>query len=182
MNLLLVARATLFVIKHLELLKIFSPCVDFRYLQSPFLKNPEMKQLASNTSPSKTPEDATKSTGSQENISAIVNSENNSEQQIIRLNNERITIPEILFHPSDIGITQKGIAEAIVECVEECPSEAKHQLLANIVIVGGNACFKNFQDRVYKDVKKNFDENYDVSVLVPPKYVFQNNIHTFFLP
>ena len=30
----------------------------------------------------------------------------NDDYQILRMNNERFTIPEILFHPSDIGITQ----------------------------------------------------------------------------
>ena len=29
-------------------------------------------------------------------------------EQIIRMNNERFTVPEILFNPSDIGIQQVG--------------------------------------------------------------------------
>jgi len=34
------------------------------------------------------------------------------------MNNERFAIPEILFHPSDIGIHEMGIAEAIVHSVK----------------------------------------------------------------
>lgn len=93
----------------------------------------------------------------------------NGETQAIRLNNERITIPEILFHPTDIGIQQKGIAEAIIESISDCPPEAKYQLLNNIIVIGGNANFPNFQNRMYADVKKYFDENFEVNVLVPPK-------------
>ena len=33
------------------------------------------------------------------------------------MNNERFTIPELLFHPSNIGMHQAGIPEAIVESV-----------------------------------------------------------------
>ena len=33
----------------------------------------------------------------------------NSKEQCLRLSNERFAIPELLFHPSDIGINQMGI-------------------------------------------------------------------------
>jgi actin-related protein 6 len=36
------------------------------------------------------------------------------------MNNERFTIPEILFHPSDINIEEMGIPEAIVHSIEAC--------------------------------------------------------------
>ena len=34
------------------------------------------------------------------------------------MNNERFSIPEMLFHPSDVGIQEMGLSEAIVHCVE----------------------------------------------------------------
>lgn len=37
------------------------------------------------------------------------------------MNNERFCVPEVLFHPSDIGIHEMGIPEAIVHCVESLP-------------------------------------------------------------
>ena len=36
-----------------------------------------------------------------------------SDEQCLRLSNERFAIPELLFHPSDIGINQMGIPEAV---------------------------------------------------------------------
>ncbi len=41
--------------------------------------------------------------------------------QTIRLNNERFSIPEALFHPSDIGIQEMGIPEAIVHAISCTP-------------------------------------------------------------
>ena len=34
------------------------------------------------------------------------------------MNNERFSIPEILFHPSDVGIQEMGLPEAIVHSIE----------------------------------------------------------------
>jgi len=47
------------------------------------------------------------------------------QQQIVRMNVERFTIPEILFRPSMIGIDQAGIAESIYNSVEELPERMK---------------------------------------------------------
>jgi actin-related protein 6 len=45
-----------------------------------------------------------------------------SDQQILAMNNERFMIPEILMHPSDIGLEQAGIPEAIAQSVNACDS------------------------------------------------------------
>ena len=42
--------------------------------------------------------------------------------QTVRMNNEIFAVPEILFHPSDISIQEKGISEAIVHVINICPS------------------------------------------------------------
>jgi actin-related protein 6 len=41
-------------------------------------------------------------------------------EQILTMNNERFMIPEILFNPSDIGMNQAGIPEAIHQSVQAC--------------------------------------------------------------
>ena len=41
-------------------------------------------------------------------------------EQILTMNNERFMIPEILMHPSDIGIQQAGLSEAITQSVNAC--------------------------------------------------------------
>lgn len=41
-------------------------------------------------------------------------------EQVLAMNNERFMIPEILMHPSDIGLDQAGIPEAIAQSVDAC--------------------------------------------------------------
>ncbi|XP_015592076.1 actin-related protein 6 [Cephus cinctus] len=89
------------------------------------------------------------------------------EQQTLRLNNERFAIPEILFHPSDVGIHQIGIPEAIVDSLKACSEETWPHLLANIVLTGGNAKFPGFRDRVLKEVRSLAPSQYSVNVVRP---------------
>lgn len=44
---------------------------------------------------------------------------NKSDYQLIRMNNERFQVPEILFHPSDINMDQIGIVETIIYSLNE---------------------------------------------------------------
>ncbi|KAL0280290.1 UNVERIFIED_CONTAM: hypothetical protein PYX00_001631 [Menopon gallinae] len=89
------------------------------------------------------------------------------ELQVLRLNNERFSVPEILFHPSDIGINQVGIPEAIVHSIEACPPETQPHLFANIVLTGGSTLFPGFRDRVEKDVRSMAPDHFDVNVTLP---------------
>jgi actin-related protein 6 len=41
--------------------------------------------------------------------------------QIVKVRNERFTVPEVIFSPSDIGINQAGLPEAIIQTVNKCP-------------------------------------------------------------
>ena len=64
--------------------------------------------------------------------------------KLLTLNNEKISIPEILFHPSDIGIPQAGIAESVVQSVNSIESPVEQAVLYDtILLVGGNTLFKN---------------------------------------
>lgn len=49
-------------------------------------------------------------------------------EQILRLTNERFAVPEMLFHPSDIGILEMGIPEALVNSINNMP-EGRLQLI-----------------------------------------------------
>ncbi|PIO13901.1 hypothetical protein AB205_0104340, partial [Aquarana catesbeiana] len=68
-------------------------------------------------------------------------------EQILRLTNERFAVPEILIHPSDIGIQEMGIPEAIVHSINNLP--------------------EGFKERVYSEVRKLTPTDYDVSVILP---------------
>jgi len=114
-----------------------------------------------------------------------------AEEQIMTMNNERITVPELLFHPSDIGLNQAGIAETVVQAVEgdqlqqqQVPSnghqqnsglvtddEEKQLMYDSVVLVGGNTQFKNFKQRFTTELRSLMPEEYDLTVLQPAKYV-----------
>ena len=94
-------------------------------------------------------------------------SKSGSDEQSLRLTNERFTVPEILFHPSDIGVDQMGIAEAIVDSIEGTPKAMHPHLYNNILLTGGNACFSGFRDRLFQDVRKLSPDIYDLNVTLP---------------
>lgn len=48
-------------------------------------------------------------------------------EQILRLANERFAVPEMLFHPADIGIQEMGIPEAIVDSIQSLPEGHSRQ-------------------------------------------------------
>ncbi|XP_012278622.1 actin-related protein 6 [Orussus abietinus] len=90
-----------------------------------------------------------------------------NEQQTLRLNNERFAIPEILFHPSDVGIRQMGIPEAIIDSLKTCDEATWPHLLGNIVLTGGNAKFSGFRERIIKEVRSLAPSEYTVNVVLP---------------
>ena len=96
-----------------------------------------------------------------------------SEQQTLRLNNERFSIPEILFHPSDVGIRQMGIPEAIIDCLKACDEDAWPHLLSNIILTGGSTMFPGFRDRVFKDVRSLAPIEFTVNVILAEELVFE---------
>jgi len=70
------------------------------------------------------------------------------QMQSITLKTERFCVPEVLFSPSDIGINQAGIAEAIVQTIKKCPDVFSEQLFQNVIVSGGNTNFRGFKQRL----------------------------------
>lgn len=58
-------------------------------------------------------------------------------EQILRLANERFAVPEMLFHPADIGIQEMGIPEAIVDSIESLPEGQTTSTAVCSVLNGG---------------------------------------------
>ncbi|KAI1134660.1 actin-domain-containing protein [Hypoxylon sp. FL0543] len=75
-----------------------------------------------------------------------------SSEDVLTLRNERFTVPEVLFHPSDIGIRQPGIADLVMQSLRVLPIGLWPGLLANIIVVGGNSLFDGFVERLQKEI------------------------------
>ncbi|KAF3706028.1 Actin-related protein 6 [Channa argus] len=88
-------------------------------------------------------------------------------EQILRLANERFAVPEMLFHPSDIGIQEMGIPEAIVYSIQSLPEEMQPHFYQNIVLTGGNTLFPGFRERLEEDLRSLVPAHLPVSVLLP---------------
>ncbi|PRP89165.1 actin-related protein 6-like [Planoprotostelium fungivorum] len=98
---------------------------------------------------------------------ASLSAEERAKMQILRLNNERISIPEILFNPKNEGINQAGIAETIIQSVESCHPDMHAALYNNILLTGGSACFRGFRDRVELELRSVVSSRYQVNVSIP---------------
>ncbi|RDD41168.1 Actin-related protein 6 [Trichoplax sp. H2] len=90
-----------------------------------------------------------------------------SEEQIVKLKNERFTVPEVLFNPSYIGINQIGISEAIVNALDATPREIQPLLYKNIILTGGNAKLPGFKERIFNDVRSITNADFDVQIFSP---------------
>ncbi|RDW71690.1 actin-related protein 6-like protein [Coleophoma crateriformis] len=74
-------------------------------------------------------------------------------EDILTLGNERFTVPELIFNPTDIGLRQSGIAEQVMESLSVLPIGLWPALLANIIVVGGNANISDFIYRLQRDIR-----------------------------
>ncbi|RFU78175.1 beta-lactamase family [Trichoderma arundinaceum] len=75
-----------------------------------------------------------------------------SEEDVLTLRNERFAVPELIFRPSDVGMRQPGLADAIQQSLHELPIGLWPGLLANIVVVGGSSLFDGFIQRLQKEL------------------------------
>ncbi|KAF7879046.1 hypothetical protein EAF04_000246 [Stromatinia cepivora] len=74
-------------------------------------------------------------------------------EDILTLRNERFTVPELLFNPSDIGMRQSGIAQLVMESLSSLPMGLWPALLANIIVVGGSSKIEGFILRLQLEIK-----------------------------
>ncbi|OLN94109.1 Actin-related protein 6 [Colletotrichum chlorophyti] len=90
-----------------------------------------------------------------------------NDEDILTLRNERFSVPELLFQPSDIGLRQPGLADVVMQSLSELPVGLWPGLLANIVVVGGNALFPGFIQRLEKELVKRVPDACIVRVAHP---------------
>ncbi|KAH7020833.1 actin family [Microdochium trichocladiopsis] len=93
-------------------------------------------------------------------------------EDVLTLRNERFTIPEILFNPSDVGLQQPGIADVVWESLQALPIGLWPGLLANIVVVGGNSLFEGFVERLQDEIVQRVPDECLVRVARPEKPLF----------
>jgi len=91
--------------------------------------------------------------------------------QSLVLVNERFMVPEILFHPSDIGLNQCGITELIAQSVhhEEANDSLRDQAVEalmwlNVIVTGGCTKIPGLVERLAREIRQFAPVSYPVSV------------------
>ncbi|CAD5125079.1 DgyrCDS13320 [Dimorphilus gyrociliatus] len=79
--------------------------------------------------------------------------EQSDHEQAVKMNNERFSIPELLFNPTDVGFTEMGIGEALVDVCNRFPSEIACNLYANILLTGATCKFPGFAKRLLREIE-----------------------------
>ncbi|CAG8983678.1 hypothetical protein HYALB_00004110 [Hymenoscyphus albidus] len=89
-------------------------------------------------------------------------------EDILTLRNERFTVPEIIFTPSDIGMRQSGLGQLVLDSLSALPFGLWPGFLANIVLVGGNANIEGFIQRLEMEIRSLAPSECIVRVSKPP--------------
>ncbi|EMG49670.1 ARP6 Actin-like protein ARP6 [Candida maltosa Xu316] len=101
-----------------------------------------------------------------------------SDTQILKLYDERFTVPETFFHPEILfdnnGNTAsnpivnsapfKNLPDLIVESIMSCPEITRPLLSANICLSGGSTNIGNFKSRLSNELRKELPTNWKVRV------------------
>ncbi|PIO67521.1 hypothetical protein TELCIR_10724 [Teladorsagia circumcincta] len=66
--------------------------------------------------------------------------------------------------PSDIGLNQMGVVEAVVESLSRCPVNLRPALVQNISLVGGCTLFPGFRDRFISELRSYMDVDWCVAL------------------
>ncbi|KAI5307162.1 hypothetical protein KEM56_003744 [Ascosphaera pollenicola] len=75
-------------------------------------------------------------------------------EDVLLLGNERFTVPESLFTPTDIGIKAPGIPELIMQSLSVLPAALHPAFLGNVLVVGGTSLMPGFLERLKLELRK----------------------------
>jgi actin-related protein 6 len=94
---------------------------------------------------------------------------------ITTVGNERFQVPEILFHPSDVGMAQAGVPGLIAQSIGALPEGLRPVMFENIFAVGGNSKIPGYLQRLSvpkraPSQRLTFHSTADVRQLAPAEY------------
>lgn len=89
-------------------------------------------------------------------------------EQVLTMETERFSVPEVLFHPSDIGMDQAGLPEAVEQSLHEL-NEVEQAVLtrSGILLTGGNAATPGFKKRMEAELRPRLLASCDLKVVSP---------------
>eukprot|EP00941_MAST-03F_sp_MAST-3F-sp1_P005554 g5554.t1 len=88
-------------------------------------------------------------------------------EQLLILDLERVSVPELLFHPRDVGMLQGGIAVATTASAQLCHPHMQPLLYQNIYLTGGNALLPNIRKRLQLELRKLVPTKFKICISTP---------------
>ena len=85
----------------------------------------------------------------------------------IKIYDEKILAPEILFKPSLVNLENLSFQEMIFNSVNKVDIQLKKELYNNVLISGGNTLFKGIQERLHTEIRKLSPKNMKVRLHTP---------------
>ena len=89
-------------------------------------------------------------------------------EQLLGLDIERFSVPEVLFTPSDVGMPQAGIAEATWQSLQELNRVEMGLACSDIVLTGGNMRLPQVEERYLAEVRQHIPDIFEVQSYCPP--------------
>eukprot|EP00921_Rhytidocystis_pertsovi_P020766 GHVQ01033109.1.p1 GENE.GHVQ01033109.1~~GHVQ01033109.1.p1 ORF type:complete len:616 (-),score=75.29 GHVQ01033109.1:606-2453(-) len=80
------------------------------------------------------------------------------EKSVVRLNNERICVSEILFNPQDVNLNVCGIADLVYRTICRAPEELQPFLCERMLLVGGTSKTIGFKQRLWTELRQKLPE------------------------
>merc|ERR1740127_177747 len=90
----------------------------------------------------------------------------------IALGAERFRAPEILFHPSIVGLEYPGIHELLAYSINRADLDLRQTLFSSIVLSGDSTMFEKFGDRLLNEVRKLAPKDIKIRISAPPERKF----------
>jgi len=90
------------------------------------------------------------------------------EDQVLAMETERFTVPEVLFNPLDIGMPQAGLPAACWDGLKTGATLVEQgACLPNTILTGGNVQFPNFKQRFDAELRPFIPEDVDYNSYLP---------------
>ncbi|WVQ75999.1 actin-like protein ARP6 [Cryptococcus sp. DSM 104548] len=86
------------------------------------------------------------------------------EEQVLWMGNERFAGAELLFNPSDIGLKQMGLPETIAHVISCMPEELRGMFWAHIGIFGGLGNIEALGERLERDLQSVCPVGYEIGI------------------
>ncbi|KAG8928772.1 Actin- protein 6 [Tulasnella sp. 418] len=100
-------------------------------------------------------------------------SDEEAKMPVVYMGNERFSVPELLFNPSDIGLEQAGLPETIAHSISSLPQDLQGMFWANIGLIGGNVMFPGLDIRLRAELRQLAPVDSDVRTFKPRDPIVQ---------